>query len=240
MYCPTCPNEKCVHLSTNKNSNFYDYKNFKSCSHVLNIPVQDQNPQLCCLVLLVQIALHEGRVITTKKKKHLRFWKMLSANHNQAHPNLRQRGKNQSIYRISVSVSHWLIQLTKNHLHSHFIHFQSTVKQHNFLSLQRWYWVVSRLWARFRYSDCQRSGPRNNNQFSRNSSGSLELVAISKTRLSQQPSSASSNYPQPGRDYGDDGRSAPKCRCARYGHKRALGVRSGRFWILLGEMINWM
>ena len=36
--CPTCPNEKCVHLSTNKNSSFYDCKKCKACSHVHNIP----------------------------------------------------------------------------------------------------------------------------------------------------------------------------------------------------------
>ena len=54
--------------------------------------------------------------------------------------------------------------------------------------------MVSRLWTRFSYSDCKRSGPRNDNKFSRKSSGSLEFV-VSNTRIFELPSSASSNYP---------------------------------------------
>ena len=37
-YCPTCRNEKCVYLSTNKTTSFYDCKKCKACCHVLNIP----------------------------------------------------------------------------------------------------------------------------------------------------------------------------------------------------------
>ena len=42
VYCPTCPNEKCVFLSTNKISSFYDCKKCKSCSDMLNISFKDQ------------------------------------------------------------------------------------------------------------------------------------------------------------------------------------------------------
>ena len=44
VYCPPYPNEKCIHLSTNKSSNFYDCKKWKACYHVLNFPLQDQKP----------------------------------------------------------------------------------------------------------------------------------------------------------------------------------------------------
>ena len=44
VYCPTCRNEKCVYISTNKRTNFYDSKKCKACCHVLNIPFKDQNP----------------------------------------------------------------------------------------------------------------------------------------------------------------------------------------------------
>ena len=108
--------------------------------------------------------------------------------------------------------------------HSHFIDFQSTVKQHNFLSLQRRYWVISRLWAKFSYSDCKWSRLRNDNKFPRNSSGGLELVVVSQTRLSQQSSNASSKYSEQGKNYGDEGRSALRCRRTRYGHKRVSSV----------------
>ena len=31
VYCPTCRNEKCVYISTNKTTNFYDCKKCKAC-----------------------------------------------------------------------------------------------------------------------------------------------------------------------------------------------------------------
>ena len=42
VYCPLCRNEKCVYLSTNKTTSFYDCKKCKACCHVLNIPFRDQ------------------------------------------------------------------------------------------------------------------------------------------------------------------------------------------------------
>ena len=38
VYCPTCRNEKCVNISTNKKNSFYDCKKCKACGLVLNIP----------------------------------------------------------------------------------------------------------------------------------------------------------------------------------------------------------
>ena len=63
------------------------------------------------------------------------------------------------------------------------MHCQSTKKQHEFLSLQRRYWVVSRLWTRFSYSDCKKSRPWKNNMFPRYSCGNLKLVVVSKTNF---------------------------------------------------------
>ena len=68
VYCPTCGNEKCVYISTNKTTSFYDCKKCKACCNVLNIPFKDQKPQLCCLVVTVHIVLRERRVAGTKKK----------------------------------------------------------------------------------------------------------------------------------------------------------------------------
>ena len=42
VYCPTCRNEKCVYISTNKSTSFYDCKKCKACCHVFNIPFKDQ------------------------------------------------------------------------------------------------------------------------------------------------------------------------------------------------------
>ena len=46
VYCPTCRNEKCVYISTNKTTNFYDCKKCKACCNVLNIPLKDQKPTI--------------------------------------------------------------------------------------------------------------------------------------------------------------------------------------------------
>ena len=46
MHCPTCRNEKCVYISTNKTTSFYDCKKCKACCHVRNIPFKDQKPTI--------------------------------------------------------------------------------------------------------------------------------------------------------------------------------------------------
>ena len=46
VYCPRCKNEKCVYLSTNKTTSFYDCEKCKACCHVLNIPSTDQKPTI--------------------------------------------------------------------------------------------------------------------------------------------------------------------------------------------------
>ena len=46
VYCPTCRNEKCVYISTNKTTTFYDCKTCKACCNVFNIPFRDQKPTI--------------------------------------------------------------------------------------------------------------------------------------------------------------------------------------------------
>ena len=46
VYCPTCRNEKCVYISTNKTTSFHDCKKCKACCHVLNISFEDQKPTI--------------------------------------------------------------------------------------------------------------------------------------------------------------------------------------------------
>ena len=75
VHCPTCRNEKCVYISTNKTTSFYDCKKCKTCCNVLNSSVLNipKNRQLCCLVVTEHIALQERRLATTKKMNHLHF-----------------------------------------------------------------------------------------------------------------------------------------------------------------------
>ena len=46
VYCPTCRNGKCVYISTNKTTRFYDCKTCKACCNVLNVPLKDQKPTI--------------------------------------------------------------------------------------------------------------------------------------------------------------------------------------------------
>ena len=42
VYCPTSRTQKCVYISTNKTTSFYDFKKCEACCNVLNIPFKDQ------------------------------------------------------------------------------------------------------------------------------------------------------------------------------------------------------
>ena len=96
VYCPTCRNEKCVYVSTNKMTSFYDCKNCKACCDVLNIPFKDQKPTIMLFGGDGTHCFEKKRVVeTTKKKNHLLFWRKFYANHNQAHPNVNQKRTNQ-------------------------------------------------------------------------------------------------------------------------------------------------
>ena len=46
VYCLTYRPEKCVYISTNKTTSFYDCKKCKACCNVLNIPFRDQKPKI--------------------------------------------------------------------------------------------------------------------------------------------------------------------------------------------------
>ena len=46
VFCRTYRNEKCVYISTNKTTSFYDCKKCKACCNVLNIPFKDQKPTI--------------------------------------------------------------------------------------------------------------------------------------------------------------------------------------------------
>ena len=46
VYCPTCRNKKCVYISSNKTTIFYDCKMCKACCNVLNIPFKVQKPTI--------------------------------------------------------------------------------------------------------------------------------------------------------------------------------------------------
>ena len=106
VYCPTCP--KCVYLSTNKTTSFYNCKKCKACCHVLNIPFRDQKPT---------IMLFGGDGTHCFARKRSRDYEkpspFLKKFLRQSQPSTTERepkkGQIKSKYGINVSVSYWLM-----------------------------------------------------------------------------------------------------------------------------------
>ena len=46
VYCPTCRNERCVYIPTNKTTSFYNCKKCKACCSDLNILFRDKKPTI--------------------------------------------------------------------------------------------------------------------------------------------------------------------------------------------------
>ena len=97
-----------------------------------------------------------------EKKYHLLFDELcppITIKHTRT---CAKKEKNNSVYGKSVSIPLWLMQLTENSFAFPIYTLSVYSKGTFFPRLQRRYRVVSRLWTRFRYSDCQRSRPRYN------------------------------------------------------------------------------
>ena len=134
--------------------------------------LRTETSHLCCLVVMVIIVVQKRRAWLWNRKSIAIFDKFFSHSQSSIPELLSKKAK------IIPS-----FQLPKTHFRSEFIHFHSTLKQYNFLSLHRRHWMFSRVWTTIRYSNCKNSGPRNDNLFPWNSSGSSDLVVVSKTRF---------------------------------------------------------
>ena len=195
----------------------------KSAKHAATfwiLRLRTKNGQLCCLVVTVHIVLQEGRVMTTKKKSPLHFWRSFSANHNQAHTNLNEKRTNRVQiwnkrirFLLADDLSHILyfyIILFNFNLHStsqlYSTYIQYT-ESHDLLSLQRRNPVDSRFCSRLCYYCSEWSRPKFNIQLIRKTPSCLAIALVSKTRLFEQSSSASANHNQPRGNNGDERRS---------------------------------
>ena len=113
VFCPTCRTEKCVYISTNKTTSFYDCKKCIASCNVLNIPFKDQKPTIMlfggdgthCFARKTSRDYEKKAILIFEENfppfttKHIRTWT--------------KKGRSFSIYGIIVSTPHWLIQLTK-------------------------------------------------------------------------------------------------------------------------------
>ena len=110
VYCPTCRNEKCVYISTNKTTSFYDCKKCKACCHVLNIPFKDQKPTIMlfcgdgthCFAEKSSRDYEKGKPSPFLKK----FLRQSQTSTSEREP---KKGQMKSKYGINVSVSYWLM-----------------------------------------------------------------------------------------------------------------------------------
>ena len=79
------------------------------------ITLRTKNRQICCFMVMVHNPLQEKRVLTTKKRNHLYFFKKFHRQSKSSTPeSASEKEKNRSIYDIIVSTPYWLIQSTKN------------------------------------------------------------------------------------------------------------------------------
>ena len=85
VYCPTCSNEKCVYISTNRMTSFYDCKKCKACCHVLNVPVKHQKPTFMLFGGNGTHCFARKSSREYEKEKHLLLWRNFSANHSHPH-----------------------------------------------------------------------------------------------------------------------------------------------------------
>ena len=152
--------------------------NAKRATTIWRILSNIKNQHSCCLVAMGQFVSPKRRIATSKLKNHLPFWRCFSNHHNRPHPNVCQKRQRPFHLWHCRRLIGWYVWL-KIVSQSNFKLLQSTVMQHDIISLQRWYWVLSRLWCRFSYSQCKRSCPSKDNNFPRNTSANVELVVVS-------------------------------------------------------------
>ena len=75
-------------------------------------PLSSKNRKFWCLAVMPLIVSSKRQVVTTETKNHLIFWKLVTANHNQAHRNFYWKTQKHCIWGIIVSNSHCLTRLT--------------------------------------------------------------------------------------------------------------------------------
>ena len=190
VYCLTCRNEKCVYLSTNKVTSFYDCKSAKPAATFGKFLLRTENWQSCCLVVTVQTNSQERRVATMRKENHPRFWRLFSTNYNQAHTILNQKSlKWNQLWnrRIRFLLADDLSDIFTFQIILFSFNLQSTTtqltKNHHLLSLQRRNPVDSRFWSRLCYNCSKRARPKFNRQPTRNSPCCLAIAVVSKVRF---------------------------------------------------------
>ena len=159
VYCPTCRNEKCVYVSTNKTTSFDDCKKCKACCHVLNTPFKDQK-------LTIMLFGGDGTHCFAKKSsrdyekgKPSRFLKKF-LRQSQPGTSEREPKKEKSSPNMEYTYPFPIGGSFEQHIHFQIILFnfnlllfytQLAQNRHDLLSLQQQNPVDSRFWSRLCY-----------------------------------------------------------------------------------------
>ena len=77
VYCPTCRNKKCAHISNKKRLVSTTLKSAKPAVTFWIFLSRTKNRQICCLFVTVHTVSQKRRVAVTKMKNHLHFEEVL-------------------------------------------------------------------------------------------------------------------------------------------------------------------
>ena len=207
IFCPTCRKEKCVYISTNPTTSFYDCKKCKACCHVLNIPFKDQKPTI---MLFGGDGTHCFARKTSRdyeKEKPSPFLKKLlrqsQPSTSEPEPkkvqiwspkNMESKIRSKKWVQIWIKrIRYLLVDNWSNIFIFQIILFEPTVnrsiliseleEKYDLLSFQRRNPVDSRFWSPLCYYCSIWSRPKHNNQLTINTPSYLAIAVVSKTRL---------------------------------------------------------
>ena len=211
---------------------FMTVKSAKPALKCLIFHLKTKNRHICCLVMMVQIACKKD------ESRLWKIWKRFSANHNQAHPNLIQKGQNS-------------FHLWHNRVDSPLVPLVDTVNQKfisilflNSFSLQwnKMNFSVSNDRIDWSLDFAPDSVTRSvKDLFREKTISSHEVLPAAWSLLLSQRQDFLSNHlaqvpftPKPGRENGDEGGIVLRCRCPKYGRKWVSNIWPGRRWNPLG------
>ena len=246
VYCPKCRNEKCVYLSTNKATSFYDCEKCKACCHVLNIPFKDQKPTI---MLFRGDGTHCFARKTSRdyeKEKPSPFSKKFLRQSQPSTSEREPKGINQVQTRnkyIRLLLADDLTNIFNFQVFLFNFTIQSTATQLTFNLEKIMIFSVSNDGIQWTVDFGPGSVTIAVNDLDQNitissqeiPSSSLAIALVSKRRLFEHSSSASSNYSQSRGNDGDERRSTLQCGGSRLGHKQLSSIRSRGYRAQLGK-----
>ena len=194
VYCQTYRNEKCVYISTNETTSFYDCKSGKPAATFWIFPWRTQNRHICCFFCdgTNCFARKTSRDYEKEKPSPFlkNFFRQSQPSTSEPEPKKFKMSPNmEKTYPFPIG---WWVE-RNIHFSNQFIQFQSTVNRsnltsqlkqnHDLLSLQRRNPVDSRFWSRLCYNCSERSRPKFNNQLTRNTLSCLAIAVVSKAKF---------------------------------------------------------